>query len=222
MADIQLSGIGVVAINGSLGTTTFARNYYGTYAKTRLGMPTPTAYTALWQAEVSSLSAVWQFGFTDADRLLWYSVSRIIRDAFGNVKTLTGYDLYMSVNLNLFLIGIAPVTVPPAESIPLQIGTPQIVTADTTWIEISLDVPQNTYVAIFVSWGLPPGRMSSNQIYAWCSNWLFTGADQVIYTTLGGRVGALTTGEKRWIKLVPINDATGTRGVPKFVSAIIS
>lgn len=222
MADVQLSGIGIVDINGSVGQTTFARNYYGIYAKQRIGAPAGSTFLTDWNNEVGSLTAVWTFGMTDTDRQEWYKVSRYKQDAMAQRIRITGFDLFMSVNLNLFLIGGMQTNVPPIYTPAPQISSFTITTASIVLLKITPDWANMTECAVFVSWGLSPGRMSNTQIYAYIGHAPYPFAPNVVYTTVNNRVGNLIIGEKRFVKLIPINQTTGQRGQPQYASAIIS
>lgn len=222
MANVKFSGIGVVDMNGSVGNTTFARNFYGTYAKTRVGPPSGSIWLTAWQTEVASLSSVWQFGLTEDERKAWYLPFTTRIDSMAMRNKITGFDFFMSVNLNFFLTGIAPVTVPPISSLTAQPVSLTLTSPapNTIWV-FATSQPFDS-AAVYFSFPLPPGRMSFNQIYAYAAYTFANGGGLDCTAIYNGRFGALPTGMKIFCKIVPVHSASGLRGMPYFSSIIIS
>lgn len=222
MAEVKFSGVGVVDMNGSVGNMTFARNFYGAYAKTRIGAPASTPFLVAWQTEVASLVNVWEFGLSEADRKVWYTVAQEKKDSMADTNKITGFDLYMSINLNLFLVSSAPVTAPPVSFERLQIPEIIIGAHTTVAFRISAAIVGSVPCALYFSRNLSPGRMSNNQIYAYAGLFGISAVPINVAAQFNTRIGALVSGKKVFVKLVPISQTSGLRGVPQYASAIIS
>lgn len=222
MAEVQFSGIGVVDMNGSVGGTTFARNYYGAYAKVRIGAPAGSIFLTNWQTEVASLANVWEFGLSDSDRQQWYTVNRTAVDSMADRNVITGYDLFMSVNLNLFLVGGVQVMLPPVYFDVPQCGQPAINALSALNVKIYLSSLPDAVCAIYATKNLPAGRMSNNQIYAYIG-WSFMSIGVIdIRAQYVPRLGIPITGKKIFFKVVPISQSSGFRGQPQYISGIVS
>lgn len=222
MAEVKFSGVGVVDMNGSVGNMTFARNFYGAYAKTRIGAPVATSWLIAWQTEVASLVNVWEFGLSETDRQLWYTVARQKKDSMADTNQITGFDLYMSVNLNLFLAASAPVIAPPAPSPLIQCGQPVIVSCTPTVFNINVPGHFADTLLFYATKNLPPGRMSFNQIYGFSAPYNNTGGVTNFNAAWNFRFGLRITGHKIFVKFVPINSSTGERGIAQYASVIVS
>lgn len=222
MAIAEFSGIGVTALNGSVGDTTFARNAYGIYAKQRIGAPAGSSFLTAWQTEVGVISEKWSSVLTESNRKAWYTVKRIQRNNLGQRVVVSGFDLYMSINLNRFLITDTFVVSPPvSKNISILKG---VVVTSTVVVKLIIECLGSGFIpaAIYATKGLPIGRMSTNQIYAFIGfnpiNNVATPSDGIYIS----RLGALVPGTKVFIKLVPIDDNSGLRGCPVFSSVVIS
>lgn len=221
MADIQLSGIGIVAINGSLGTTTFSRNAYGTYVKTRIGAPAGTVFLADWQTEVGNLTDGWENTLTNDQRKEWLKVRMTCRDTFGNKEVRTGFNLYMSINLNRFAVGQPSLMIPPVDRTIKQTTPPIFVTLNPSTFDITTSNSSGIRCAIYATKGLPVGRMSNNQIYALVSRGILSSSTFHMITAYTARLGAPIPGTKIFLKIVPIFAASGLRGVAQYTDAIV-
>jgi|WetSurMetagenome_2_1015567.scaffolds.fasta_scaffold15241_2 hypothetical protein len=221
MADAKFSGVGVVNLNGSIGNMTFARNFYGTYAKTRIGAPAGSTYLTTWNTEVGNLTAIWQNVLTESERAAWYTTYRVKSDSMADRIKITGFQNFMSVNLNLFLIGATGVTAPPADEPLTEIAPFSITSFAGGVLSVTGTNPVNTECAIYISWAMPVGRMSFNQIYAYIGHANINTAPSAIYSNTNPRVGVMTSGEKRFVKIVPINQNTGKKGTAYYDSIIL-
>lgn len=219
MADVKFSGDAVVDLNGSVGDTTYARNAYGTYAKLRLGAPSPSTYRADWNTFIGGLSNHWTGALTDAQRATWYTRSQVSIDAMAVRNSITGFDLYMSVNTNLALIGLpaldeCPIYQKPDYQRPFTLTFPSSVQ-----FLVALPFPATVaLVAVYMSAGLPAGRMSNNQIYTYLG--VQSGGTTVNwFPDYSTRFPAFPGTCKVFCKVVPIDHASGVRGLPQYASA---
>jgi len=225
MASTLLSGIGVTALSGSIGDTTFTFNEYGAYAKAKAGAPASTAFLADWQAVVASITDLWENTMTDSDRLPWYRVKLLQKNPLAQRRTITGFKAFMRVNLNRAVIGAMAIIIPPAFNAPLQPNgiSPHILS--TTSITIFIRVPGLSQVAIYATRPLPPGRMSHNQIWKFMSTGsLLAGTTSVNITTeylTRFPLTPLNIGNKIFLRVQALDDVCGQRSVSKFGSGII-
>jgi len=222
MAIAQFTSSAVVALNGSVGNTTYARNKYGMYAKTKIGEPAGSSFLTAWQTQVGVISDTWSSGMSEADRLSWYQVHRTEYNDLAQLIVITGFDLFMSVNLNLFLAGSAAVILPPGNTRPAEISQPSL----PSWFPGSLTVlvpaPALQRYLIYASRPLPRGRMSYNQIFAFIQVAAASTMVTDITYSYHARLGVPASGQKIVIRCTPIQQVTGTRGVPQYVSGILS
>lgn len=222
MATTKFSGIGVVDLNGSVGNMCFSRNFYGTYAKNKPPQPTGSAFLTAWQTEVASLTNVWEFGMDDMQRAEWYKYALLKQDAMADRNKITGFQLFMSVNLNLFLVLAPQVTAPPISQELPQSGPLAINTLTTTQVKLFLSDLPDCYGAIYATKPLPPGRMSNNQIYAYI---LFSFMSIGVIDFSASYIthfGLPVSGQKIFFKCIPISQASGKRGIPQYTSGIVA
>lgn len=222
MGNPMFSGVGIVDMQNSLGTTTFSRNSYGTYTKIRIGAPAGSSYLTAWQAIYSSLFFDWANILNDGERYIWYNYRIPIKDNMTKRHFITGFDAYFYTNLNLALIAEPPLYTPPSSfNAPPIPEFPFWGSLSAGALNFSMSLQPPYPVAIYTSKLLPATRMSLNQIYAYIEfmSPLFT--NQNIWVKWNARFGALTSGMKLFGKAVAINPANGARSAATYWSAIV-
>lgn len=217
MADVLMSGIGVTALSGSIGNTTFSFNAFGQYAKAKPGTPAGSAYLTAWNALVSIIIQMWQTGMTDAQRLEWYKFELNHKDELAFRHRITGFYSFMSCNCNISIAGGVNITAPPPYVLPRCFDSlNQVGSID---MEIVSSVP--TKVAIYATKLLPAGRMSVNQIYAYLTYALINPGinPQGLAPLWTARFGGAPPppGQKVFYKVQPLDDRTGLRNVEKYL-----
>ena len=216
MADILLSGIGVSALSGSVGNTTFTFNAFGAYAKARPGTPAGSSFLTAWNDTVKTVTEVWLSSMTDSDRLPWYQFELRHGDALAFHHKISGFYTFMSCNLNLALVGGAGIIVPPDYLLPGVFDSLE----QSGAYNIILHSSVVTQVAIYATKALSPGRMSNNQIYAYLQHEVIApGANPIdTTTTWNSRFGgAAPSGMKIFFKVQPLDDKSGLRNVEKYL-----
>lgn len=222
MADIKLSGMGIVALNGSVGSLTYTRNKYGDYVKTKPGAPAGSPSLTAWQMNITNLTIIWQTVLTDTERQLWIDASSQRIDDLAMNHTIAGYNLFMSLNLNSILVGGSSFPTPPPYNFvdPIKVQSFVINMALNMFLVVHSQRGTPQTFAIYATKGLPPGRMSTNQTYAYLEPrsagipiWNITPA----YVS---HFGAIVSGLKYFVKCIPISLTSGQRGVPVFASFI--
>lgn len=219
------SGIGIVSANGSTGATTFARNYYGNYAKAKLGAPAVVSPAlAAWNGVFSFVHAAYE-ALTDIERNEWikaaannyYRVNQLAEK-----KRYTGFHLFMHLNLPLSLIGSALLSSPPARVIYPQMKTFNGNIFSPLALTCSFITSFPCQVILYASTQLNAGRMSTNQIYTFMQYTSSGTGGQDLITNYIARFGIPVIGKKIFVRCDPVDVVTGVRGVPWYISGIVS
>lgn len=115
----------VGVLSRSAGSTTAARNRYGSYFRNRV-MPTnpATPNQTEIRSNFGSISANWR-ALTEAQRAAWeaWAPNLTRTDTLGNPYTLNGQTAYISVQRNLYTVGGAATTTPPAYDPPAALSS---------------------------------------------------------------------------------------------------
>lgn len=128
MAIVQYGG-GVVAFTGSLAGNTFQRNQSGAIARTRVNRSKrTTSKMAVTQARTFDLLSRWQ-NLAEANQLNWntFAAAHTHTNIWGQEKTISGFNWFVSVNSNLALVGASLLDNPPDFTLPPAIETLEIV-----------------------------------------------------------------------------------------------
>jgi len=228
MVKIKMGQI-ISEARGSIAGFTFSRNTYGAYGRQKVSPINPqTAYQIGVRNDFTSMAVAWS-GLTDAQRLQWntQAVNWTRTNVFGDNVPLTGFNLFMRLNLNLLLINQTTIDIPPVHS--------DVFTFDSASLAISLGggtgnitfspaIPAGTHVALFATAPTSPGKNFVKSEYRLIK--IMDSADVSPFDAAGdyvakfGAVGAI--GQKVFIKMKPILDATGQPGGTISTSAIVA
>jgi len=114
MARVTYGG-GVTEFAGSIGGVTFQKNASGQIAKLRSN-PTvnPSALQATYQTNMSFLVAFWST-LSQVNKDLWdaYAIAHDHTTPWGDVKTLSGYQWFLTCNLMRLIYTSTPISTPP-------------------------------------------------------------------------------------------------------------
>lgn len=119
MAKIEFGPM-VSAASGSIAGTTFARNRYGAYTRTKAIPVNPnTPYQQTIRSILAAHSQAWR-GLTAAQRLQWQTWAQVnpITDVLGNSQVLQANAAYIKLNSLLSLAGVGILTAPPVIDAP--------------------------------------------------------------------------------------------------------
>jgi len=119
MARVTYGG-GVSAFKGSIGGVTFQGNPSGQIVKRKTYYPcNPSPEQSANQGEVARLVALWHT-LSSAQIAAWDAIATANdhTNPWGEVRTISGYQWFMSCNLNLIASGQSTITTAPAYSIP--------------------------------------------------------------------------------------------------------
>ena len=139
MARVQYGGI-ITDLAGSIGGTTFQSNASAKIARLkstrrRKNSIKQNSQIAAFQAELPPWSSMVQ---TDKDLWTAFATAHDKTNKWGVVKTLTGFNWFMSVNNYLTLCGETPLGIPPAWETPLAVPDYTIAPVDDVF-EITFD-----------------------------------------------------------------------------------
>jgi len=114
MARVTYGG-GVTEFNGSIGGVTFQKNASGNIAKLRSN-PTvnPTALQAKYQTNMAQLVSRWPT-LSQVNKDSWdaFATAHDHTTPWGEIKTLSGYQWFMSINLQRLLDSLAALSIAP-------------------------------------------------------------------------------------------------------------
>lgn len=220
-------GAMVVAGSGKLGGHVAARNKAGAYFRTKVTPVNPnTGYQAAARSRLSTLSQAWR-GLTADQRAAWngavgdYSST----DIFGDLKNPSGFNLYQKLNNNLVNIGESALLLPPTPqdvknfvsvSLAVVTGVPG---ATITFADA---IAATEKVKLFATAPMSPGisfvKSEFRQIAILDSTDTSPYDATAAYIAKYGTVGS--TGQKIFVKLVPVSVASGQDGIGIIADAI--
>lgn len=154
--------------SGSIAGTTYSRNRFGQYKRTRAIPVNPnTTFQGQVRTRFGALTAQWS-GLTDAQRTGWADLaSGITRtDSLGQTYTMSGAECFMSINMNKLDAGDAIITDAPAKVSPTGLLTAVITTTGGTLSVAYTTTPLPTGARLFVyaSPQRSPGRNFENDL----------------------------------------------------------
>lgn len=120
-----LPGPAIGMISGSIGSTTFSRNRYGVYIRTRAKPTQPQSEHQLnIRAHLANISQQWA-ALDEDERLAWnaWATTNPRTDRLGQSQVLQGNAAFVAVNHRLAQIGVAALDVPPMAAPPAALAT---------------------------------------------------------------------------------------------------
>ncbi len=136
-------GIAIGSASGSLGGTTFSRNRFGMYTRTRAVPVNPdTSYQQNVRGHLAAASQGWG-ALTVAQQLAWkaWAQTHPVIDTLGQSQILTGHLAYIKCNLQLRLSGDTEITEPPV------VGAPDALLTSSASIDIGVGGTSLTFTA---------------------------------------------------------------------------
>lgn len=227
MAKIKLSAI-VSQMSGKLNGSVFAKNRGGAYIRTKVTPVNPQSVAQMAvRAALTSLSQSWR-GLTAEQRAAWNAaVSNFTStDIFGDIKTPSGINLFNKLNLNLDNIGVSPISEPPA---PVSVGF-------FSALSITADASSGTVAATFTAEGASAGQtvvveatpcVSAGKDFV-KSEYRVVGtfagngtSPQALGAMIVSKFGAMTAGQKLFVRLKFVDNTTGISGQYAAASTIV-
>jgi hypothetical protein len=227
MAKIKF-GMMMTDARNKLGGQVFSKNRGGAYIRTKV---TPANAQTSFQTAVRALLTFFAQSFrtlTSAQILAWNSAVSDFTgtDIFGDVRTPSGINLYVRLNCNLAKVGEPAITNPP---LPTNVGqlTGVTVVASAGGGTVSIGADQATVGAglrmfIEATSNQSPGKTFVKSEYRAIG---YTGvnaglpyASGALYTT---KFGAMTAGQKLFVRVQTVDIATGLVSLPQVAFCII-
>jgi len=227
MAKIKMGQI-VSEARGSVAGWVFSRNTYGAYARQKVSPVNPSsvaqqgvrnflaATSQGWRALAANLRLQWN---TQAEQFARTNV-------FGDQESLTGFNLFMKLNLNLLTIGQTPITVPPALADVTSLTSLSAaisVGGGTANLTFAPAIVAGTSFILYATAPMSAGKKFVKSEYRKID--VLTSADASPHDcaaemiTKFGTIGVV--GQKVFFKLVPVDDATGQNGIGITASCIV-
>jgi hypothetical protein len=122
MARTQYGAI-ITELNGSIGGFTFQQNASGKISRTRVSrISSNTQKQGYPRRAFIYVVSLWN-GLTTAQKGAWNTFAGLnpYTDYWGRTKYLTGYSFFMSLNINLWLMGITEIVTPPTLGSPVVV-----------------------------------------------------------------------------------------------------
>ena len=133
MARTQYGAI-ITELNGSIGGFTFQQNASGKISRTRVSrISSNTQKQGYPKRAFVYVVGLWN-GLTPAQKGDWNTFAGLnpYTDYWGRTKYLTGYSFFMSLNINLWLMGITEIVTPPTLGSPVVVPNFYLDVSDAT------------------------------------------------------------------------------------------
>lgn len=231
MAKIKWSGIGIVDGRGKINGTVLSKNRGGAYARVKVTPSNPRSVAQQFvRSNLAFLAQKWRT-LTEQERDSWGAqVQNYTRtDIFGDIKTPTGYNLFMRINTALrdastdlfFNIPAPAVDVAGVSIVGFNANsTPQLMN-----INIASDVEANGYLLIDASPMLSTGVNSAGTRYKRIKNLEvldFSSLNSIdILDDYRNVYGDLVSGQKIFVRIT-VMMSNGQRGVPTASGTIVA
>lgn len=228
MAKVLFTAV-VADMRGKIAGTVFTKNKSGAVARTKVSPVngrTPAQTTA--RARLSRLSAGWRT-LTPSQREGWITraTEAFGTDVFGNTKTISGQQLYISVNTNRELTGGVVVPIVPKVEGPAYTGVITVTSTVTTGVMTLLQlgstgvVAPDTVFIVATTGALSAGISNPTGKFKALGVNLLPAATPEIQLPFAAKFGTAYTGDKIFIRLTPVNTRSGTSGAPIIMEVIV-
>ena len=213
---------------GSINGMTASRNTYGQYLRTKVTPINPqTIFQQTQRALLAQISQDWR-GLTADERASFNSraVEFSRNNIFGDSVPLTGFNLFVRLNLNLFSIGSPfitscplPTEIPSLTSLSLvaSVGPATIIVSYAPAIDADITMVVNSTPAI--SAGINFVKSQFRFIRVAITADVSPLAIEAEWITRFGTFPPL--GSKIFIQFKPVNETTGIPGVPFKASTVV-
>lgn len=227
MAVVKFTAI-VAEMRNKLNGNVFSKNRAGNYLRNKVTPVNPqTSFQQNQRDLLTQLSQSWR-SLTEPQRLAWIAASANFpyTDIFGDKKTLSGQGLYMKLNLNIRKVGGTIIANPPAPGILGALLTLSVtMVASTgvltiTWTNSGAAASQN--VLIEATPAVDPGIYFVKNRFRVLATALLSGSPFVGTTAYAARFGAVSAGQKVYVRVSVVNNLTGQTSVGMVASAIAS
>lgn len=225
------SGVGIVDGRGKLNGTVMSANRFGSFARTK---KTPvnrnTSYQTAVRATFSSLSSGWSSLLTEAQRQAWrgFAKDHPFTNIFGQSRTLTGANMYISLNAGLANAGMALITTPPADITTGELGALTLVATVAAGGTLTVatnesNVPGTAMILVYATKLESNGKTFVKSALAYIGAFASAGTPYNIKAAWIAKYGAFPTvaGHKIFVALRIIS-LEGWQSIPSGTSAFVS
>lgn len=214
---------------GKVGSFYIGKNHYGTYLAEIVPPANPqTTFQQLRRAQQAILTAQWKTLSVDEQNLWIDETANYPRtNSIGNEYFLTGQTLFIGLNLNLWLVGIATITVPGTKRIPPDTGTFSFtVTRSIDSCLVTMDRGTSdgnaTYVFYFTD-GLSTGKFYISTKYRSTAIQAMDGFTSYDFTAnYFALFPSAAVGAKVFAKVLTVDSNCGAMSLPFFSTIVIS
>lgn len=211
---------------GKVNGHVISKNRAGSYVRTKVTPVNPRTASQLGvRQRLSNLSTGWR-GLTAAQRNSFNGAVRnfLTTDIFGDLKAPSGFNLYQRLNGNLLKAGQAQIsTAPnPAAVSAVTIGALTLtVTGLVVSLAISAAVPAGTTVVVKATAGLSAGiNFVKSQLRQIATFAAAQASPLVLTTAWGNKFGSFVAGQRIFVSIQFVNNATGQTSTEQITSAI--
>lgn len=231
MTKILLTAV-VADMRNSMSGTTFSKGRYGNYMKNKaIPVKRDTGYQNKWRSFQAYFSKRWR-QLSEVDRTSWVdgSINFPYIDKFGNTMYLSGYDLFIKLNLSQTSIGfLGDIDSCPTPELVPSITFPTFSIAWDPTFELwdllcdyaPVSDPPLSYVVMYSTQPGSAGQMVMGKTQYLLGIWPY-GSDAA---NAGGYVklyfGIMQPGQKIFVSYVVVNSVTGQRAAPVVASFIV-
>lgn len=213
----------IASASGSTGGTTFSRNRYTPYTRTRAKPVNPNSTKQqIFRSRIGNLAQQWR-GLTASQRLAWNSQAATITkvNSLGQSYSPSGFGFFTGINTVRLAVGLAVVTSPPTFGTSAVVTSASVVSTGSTGVQTVTFAPAiaaaSYYVLRATAVSSPGKTFFGRSQYKDVAYLSVTDTSPYVATTAYAAVfGAIGTGDvgKRiaW-QLVPV-DSSGHQGVP--------
>lgn len=231
---IKWSGIGIVDGRGKINGTVVSKNRGGAYARVKVSPSNPRSAAQMFvRSNLAFLAQKWKT-LTQSERDAWSAaVSNYTRtDIFGDIKTPTGYNLYMRINTALRDASTQlffNVPAPTVEVVGIDALTLSIVNGVNFDLGVTIDSAENGYLLIDASPTLSAGVSTAGSKFKRIASLEVNDFSQLdpiallpAYTDVyGAGPGGILEEKKKIFIRVTVMMSNGQRGVPQIISALV-
>lgn len=220
----------IADMRGKINGTVHSKNRAGNYMRNKTSPVNPqTTAQALVRSRFTTLAQGWR-GLAVGERTAWNSVvGNFARsNQFGDMKNMSGENLYIGINRNIQTVGGVVITTPPLPAAVTGLLTMSLV-ADVSdaWIKITYTpaIPASGTVMIFATAPVSAGVTFVKNRYRYITNMLTADASPfavtAAYETKFG-TGWKVAGQQIFFKLVPMITLTGIVASGREASVIVT
>lgn len=234
MALIVPSGGLVSQVNGKVDGKVYYRGRWGNVVRawvnpTNTITPQRTAIRALFTSLMSLFNSL-----TPEMQDEWnqYAVYMVKFNRLAQPYVPTGLQVFLERNINLSIVGIMPLLLPPPDDELFYLKSFFAVSFTTAHLQVDgiysnglTTIPGNNVLAYYATNNTPPGRMSATNRYRFINVQPpgFTVAINNLIAWNGAwNPSTLIVGQKIFMKAITINQITGKASPPAYCSQIIS